>query len=188
MKSRVMVLSVASLVFAGVARAEVKRGDVVLDLLAGWMQQSYADNFDVGDLNVYFGAIRPGVALTDNIRVAGVAAVAHVTNILGGDVTAWTLGVSGEYVFMPANALNPYIGGMFAWAKGDTNGGIFDVVVGDKDGWLLAPRAGLLYTLNRANNLFVEFQYQFWGGGLDDILDHGFMLLGGIEHKFKVGP
>ncbi len=188
MKRSLVVLSLASLVFAGVASAEVKKGDVMLDLLAGWAQQSFAENFESGDLNVYFGAIRPGVALTDHIRVAGVAAVVHATNILGGDVTTWAFGVSGEYVFMPANTLNPYIGGMFAWAKADPDGGIIDFVVGDRDGWLLAPRAGLLYTLNRSNNLFGEFQYQFWTGGLEDIFDHGFMLLLGIEHKFKVGP
>jgi hypothetical protein len=187
MKRSLVVWALASLVLAGVASAEVKKGDVTLDLLAGWMQQSYAENFDEGDLNVYFGAIRPGVALTDNIRVAGVAAAARATNILGGDVTTWAFGVSGEYVFMPANALNPYIGGMFAWANADTDGGIIDVVVGDRNGWLLVPRVGLLYTLNRSNNLFGEFQYHFWTGGLDDILDHGFMLVLGIEHKFKVG-
>jgi len=188
MKRSLVVLFLASLVFAGVASAEVRKGDVMLDLLAGWTQQTYADNFDNGDLDVYFGALRPGIALTDHIRVAGIGAIAHATTILGGDVTTWAVGVSGEFVFMPANVLNPYIGGMAAWAEADTDGGIIDFVVGDKDGWLLAPRAGLLYTMNRSNNLFFEFQYHFWTGGLEDILDHGFILLLGIEHKFRVGP
>jgi hypothetical protein len=188
MKRSLVVLALVSLVSAGVARAEVRKGDVTLDLLAGWMQQSYADTFDEGDLNVYFGGIRPGVALTDHIRVAGVAAAARITNIIGGDVTTWAFGVSGQYVFAPAGMWSPYIGGTAAWAKADPDGGVIDAVVGDRDGWLLAPSAGLLYTLNTYNNLFGEFQYQFWTGGLDDILDHGFLLVLGIEHKFKVGP
>ncbi len=53
---------------------------------------------------------------------------------------------------------------------------------------LWGPRAGLLYTLNRANNLFAEYQYQLWGGDIGDVLDSGHMVLLGIEHKFKVGP
>ncbi|MCL5278280.1 MAG: hypothetical protein M1376_00030, partial [Planctomycetes bacterium] len=142
---------------------------------------SFADEAGGGDMNVYFGALRPGIALTDNIRVAGVGAVAHITN--GSDTTLWALGVSGEYVFMPANTLNPYVGIELAWASSDTDSG-----VGDVDGWLIAPRVGALYTLNRANNVFAEFQYQFWEGDIGDLLDHGMMVLVGIEHKFRVGP
>jgi len=189
MKRSLVVLSLVSLVFAGVASAEVKKGDVMLDFLAGWTQQNFSDEAGGGDLSVFFGAVRPGIALTDNIRVAGVAAVADVSNDI--DVTVWTLGVSGEYVFMPANTLNPYVGAMFAWASADADIGLVDgdgIGGGDSmDGWLLAPRVGVLYTLNRANNLFGEFQYQFWGGDVGDLLDNGFMLLFGIEHKFRVG-
>jgi len=180
-----VVLSLVSLVFAGVASAEVKKGDVMLDFLAGWTQQSFSDEAGGDDLNVFFGAIRPGIALTDNIRVAGVGAVAHITN--GADSTIWALGVSGEYVFMPANVLNPYVGVEVAWASADTDAGLVDIGGDSVDGWLIAPRVGVLYTLNRANNLFAEFQYQFWAGDIGDLLDHGMMVLVGIEHKFRVG-
>ncbi len=177
MKRSLVGLVVLGLLFAGVASAEVKKGDVMLDFLAGWTMQSPKD----GDsINVFFGAVRPGVALTDNIRVAGVGAVA-VTSGGGSDVTVWTLGVSGEYVFMPANQLNPYIGGEFAWANADLGEG------DSMNGWLLAPRAGVLYTLNTTNNLFAEYQFQIWGGDIGDSLDNGHMILLGIEHKFKVG-
>jgi hypothetical protein len=162
-----------------VASAEVKKGDVMLDFLAGWTQQNFTDEAGGEDISALFAAVRPGVALTDNIRVAGVAAVTDISN--GVDATVWAIGVSGEYVFMPANQLNPYVGGEFAWASADLGAG--DSV----DGWLLAPRVGVLYTLNRTNNLFGEFQYQIWGGDIGDALDSGFMLLFGIEHKFRVG-
>jgi opacity protein-like surface antigen len=187
MKRSLVVLSLVSLVFAGVASAEVKKGDVMLDFLAGWTQQNFSDEAGGEDISAFFGAVRPGIALTDNIRVAGVGAVAKISN--GTDTTIWALGVSGEYVFMPANTWNPYVGAMFAWASADTDIGLFDGEGGDSsvDGWLLAPRVGLLYTLNRANNLFGEFQYQFWGGDIGDALDNGYMLLFGIEHKFRVG-
>jgi len=182
MKRSLVVLSLVSLVFAGVASAEVKKGDVMLDFLAGWTQQNFAD--DAGDISVFFGAVRPGIALTDNIRVAGVAAVADVSSDII-DTTVWAVGASAEYVFMPANTLNLYIGGQVAWASAD-----FDIpgIGGDNvDGLLWGPRGGLLYTLNRANNLFVEYQYQIWSGDLEDLLEDGHMVLLGIEHKFRVG-
>ncbi len=183
MKRSLVVVSLVSLVFAGVASAEVKKGDVMLDFLAGWTQQNFSDEAGGDDFDVFFGALRPGIALTDNIRVAGFGAVAHITN--GADTTLWALGVSGEYVFMPANTLNPYIGAEVAWASADTDDAV--LVTGDVDGWLIAPRVGVLYTLNRANNLFAEFQYQFWAGDIGDVLDNGMMVLLGIEHKFRVG-
>jgi hypothetical protein len=177
MKRCLIGLVVVGLLFASVANAEVRKGDVLLDFLAGWTLQNPAGPGD--DINIFFAALRPGIALTDNIRVGAVGAV--VTENSDIDITIWTLGASGEYVFMPANQLNPYIGGEFAYASADLD-------VGDTtDGWLLAPRAGILYTLNTTNNLFAEYQYQIWGGDLDDVLDDGHMILLGIEHKFKVG-
>ncbi len=180
MKRSLVVLSLVSLVFAGVASAEVKKGDVLLDFLAGWTQQNFAEEAGGGDISVFFGAARLGYAVTDNIRVAGMAAVADVSNSV--DTTVWAVGGSAEYVFMPANTLNLYVGGQVAWASAD-----LDTIGGDADGVLYGPRAGLLYTLNRANNLFVEYQYQLWGGDLNDVLEDGHMVLLGIEHKFVVG-
>ncbi len=117
MKRSLVVLSLVSLVFAGVASAEVKKGDVMLDFLAGWTQQNFTDEAGGGDISVLFAAVRPGIALTDNIRVAGVGAVVDVSN--GADTTVWAIGASAEYVFMPANTLNPYIGAQIAWASAD---------------------------------------------------------------------
>ncbi len=188
MKRSLVVLSLVSLVFAGVASAEVKKGDIMLDFLAGWAQFNFSDDAGGGDTSIWFAALRPGIALTDNIRVSAVGAVANVEisdDVGDSDTTVWTIGASAEYVFMPANILNPYIGVMAAYASADADAGL--LTVGDVDGWLIAPRVGLLYTLNRANNLFAEFQYQFWGGDVGDLLDNSMMVLLGIEHKFKVG-
>lgn len=176
MKRSLVVLAAVSFVFAGIATAESKQGDVYLDFLAGWTMQNAAGDGD--DINIFFAAARPGYALTDNIRVAAVGAVINESN--GDDITTWLLGVSGEYIFMPANQLNPYVGGEFAYASADLDGETLN-------GWLLAPRVGLLYTLNTTNNLFAEYQYQIWGGDIDDELDNGHMVLVGIEHKFVAG-
>ncbi len=181
MKRSLVVLSLVSLVFCGVASAEVKKGDILLDFAAGWTMQNTADDFGGDDINIFFGAARPGIALTDNIRVAGVGAVVRVDSDIQ-DATVWALGVSGEYVFMPSNQLNPYIGAQIAWASADSDEEEFDA-----DGWLWGPRAGVLFTLNPANNLFAEYQYQRWEGDIRHGIEDGHMILLGIEHKFKVG-
>jgi hypothetical protein len=184
MKRSLVVLSLVSLVFAGVAGAEVRKGDVQLDFLAGWAQQSFSDNIGGGNVNVYFGALRPGYAVTDNIRVGAVGAVLHTT-FSSGHATAWALGASGEYVFMPASTLNPYIGAQVAYAS--VQGGGLGLGTGTEYGWMWGPRVGALYTLNRTNNLFGEFQYQMWEGKVRNVLDKGYMVVFGIEHKFKTG-
>jgi len=119
--------------------------------------------------------------LTDNIRVAGIGAVVHTT-FSGGHATAWAIGASGEYVFMPSNILNPYVGGMIAYANANASG-----ISGTQDGWVWGPRVGALYTLNRTNNLFGEFNWMIYQGKIRNVLDQGFMVVFGIEHKFKTG-
>jgi len=181
MKRSLIGLVVVGLLFAGVAGAEVRKGDVLLDFVGGWTMQNLSDEAGGDDINIFFAAVRPGIALTDNIRVAGIGAVV-IENSDAADITVWALGASAEYVFMPANQLNPYIGGQVAWASAD-----LDTPGGDVDGVLWGPRAGVLYTLNTTNNLFAEYQYQIWSGDIGDALDSGHMVLLGIEHKFKVG-
>ncbi|MCX5646083.1 MAG: outer membrane beta-barrel protein [Phycisphaerae bacterium] len=183
MKRSLIVLAVASLVFAGVVSAEVKKGDVFLDFSAGWTHTSYTGSG--GNDNLYYGSLRPGIALTDNIRVAADGGVSYDDG-QSSTVTTWLLGVSGEYVFMPASQLNPYVGGLLEWASSttDLNGDSFS-----SDGWLWGPRVGALYTLNRTNNLFGEFQYLMWEGGIrkDGGKDSQYGVMFGIEHKFKTG-
>ncbi len=181
MKRSLIALIVVGLLFASVANAEVRRGDVLLDFLAGWTWQNFSDDVG-GHMNVYFAALRPGIALTDNIRVAAVGAVVRVDSDLT-DATVYTLGASGEYVFMPTNQLNPYIGAQIAYASAKVDA----VSTATEEGWLWGPRAGILYTLNTTNNFFVEYQYQRWEGDVRDVLKDGHMVLLGIEHKFKVG-
>jgi hypothetical protein len=83
---------------------------------------------------------------------------------------------------MPTNQLNPYIGGEIAWADADIGSG-----VGSTQGWLFAPRVGVLFTLNRTNNLFAEYQYQMYTGDINKVINNGHMIVLGIEHKFKAG-
>jgi hypothetical protein len=179
MKRSLIVLSVLSLVCTGVAQAEVAAGDIQLDFLGAWTQQNISGG---GHTQLFFAALRPGIALTDNIRVAAVGDYTHV-GVAGTNVDIYALGVSGEYVFMPTNLLNPYVGGMITYANASKS---FSGP-GGGDGWVWAPRVGVLYTLNRTNNVFAEYQYQMFTGGLNDIVNNAHLIVLGIEHKFKTG-
>jgi len=184
MKRSLIVLAVASLVFAGVASAEVKKGDIFLDFGASWVQQNYADAAGGND-TTYSGLLRPGIALTDNIRVAAIGAVSYADLRDGDKTTGWDLGVSGEYVFMPANQFNPYVGAQLAWSSERKEPAVGAATT--VDGWIWGPRAGVLFTLNKTNNLFGEFQYNMREGDLSNTIDKEYAVLFGIEHKFKTG-
>ncbi len=172
MKRSLVVLSLVSLVFAGVASASVKQGQVELDL-AGSLQFINFDNGTGLDNETVFNVLaRLGYFLTDNIEVG---ATANGTWQEGPD----TYGIGGFalYNFMPANLLVPYVGGQlnYQW----TTGGL------DESGLMWGPIAGVRYELNPYNHLFAEYQYRLFTGDFSDTFDSVHGVFFGIQHIFK---
>jgi len=168
MKRSLVVLSLVSLVFAGVASASVKQGEIELDF-AGSLQ---FQNFENGDDETLFDVFaRLGYFVTDNILV-GVTGSGTWQD--GPDI--YGIGGFATYNFMPANLLVPYIGGQVAydWVSGD----------GD-DGVMYGPLAGVRYELNPNNDLFVEYQFRLFAGDLGDTFDNVHGVFFGIQHIFK---
>lgn len=170
------------LAFAGVANASVQQGDTELDFLGGFVTQ----NGEKGnpDFDVWFVSGALGYFFTDNIEGQVAALGIWTSTDFGGDVgnfdvDVYGLGVAGKYYFMPTNQWVPYVGGQLLWVDADID------VVGDMDGTLWGPVAGLRYELNAYNDFFVEYQYHIWNGDVGDILDDGHGLFAGIIHQFK---
>jgi predicted porin len=186
-----MWVCVASLVFAGVASASVKQGDTEVDLLAGWTMQ----NGEKGgpDFDAWFISAALGYFLTDNIQVQAAGMAALTSTDMGStsvDVDVWGLGARAKYHFMPTNQLVPYVGGQFMWVTADIDisgfGDVIDDAVGGSvDGTMWGPLVGARYELNENNDLYVEYQYQIWGGDVGDILSDGHLIVLGIIHQFK---
>jgi len=181
MKRLLILLSVITVVFAGVASASVQQGDTELDFLGGFMTQNSTDGGP--DVDSWFLSGAVGYFLTDNIQVAGAAMGAWTEVTVPGasiDIDIYGIGGKAKYHFMPTNQWVPYVGGQALWATVDLD------AAGDADGMLWGPLAGLRYELNAYNDFYVEYQYQMWEGDIADIgLDDGHALLVGIVHQFK---
>jgi len=175
MKRGLILLSVASLVFAGVASASVQQGDTELDFLGGWLSENGEDGTDV---DAFFLSAAVGYFFTDNIQ-GQVAAMGAWTELGETDVDVYGIGIRGKYHFMPTNQWVPYVGGQLMWVDLDAGD------EGDGDGMLWGPLLGLRYELNENNDFFAEYQYHMWDGDAADVLDDGHCLFVGLIHQFK---
>jgi hypothetical protein len=171
MKRSLVVLALVGLVFAGVASASVKQGEVELDFAGSLQFINYDNSTGLDDDTVFNVFARFGYFLTDNIEVGGTA---NGTWQDGPDV--YGLGGFALYNFMPANQLVPYVGGqlVYNWTTGD-----------GADGLMYGPIAGVRFELNPTNDLFVEYQYRAFTGDLADTFDSVNGVFFGIQHIFK---
>jgi len=172
MKRSLVLLVVASLVFAGVASAAVQTGDTELNLAGSFISTNgSASSNDSTDwaLDAFLGYF-----VTDNIQV-GVKANGQWTETGdAGTDELYGVGVAGKYHFMPTNLWVPYVGGQVNWNRSD-----------DTDGIMYGPLAGLRFELNANNDFFAEYQYRLYAGDLDDVYDSAHAVLIGIIHQFK---
>ncbi|MEN6428661.1 MAG: outer membrane beta-barrel protein [Phycisphaerales bacterium] len=193
MKRGLILLSVVSLAFAGVASASVQQGDTELDFLGGFLSEN--GDGSTGDFDSIFLSAALGYFFTDNIQgqVAAMGAwSSYDESATQGnfdvDVDVYGIGLRGKYHFMPTNQWVPYVGLQLFWADVSYDETGNDDV--DVDGIMWGPVLGLRYELNANNDFYVEYQYHIWE--LDapsdvegDILDDGHALLVGLIHQFK---
>jgi hypothetical protein len=175
MKRGLILLSVASLVFASVATASVQQGDTELDFLGGFMKQN--GEGDTGDIEAFFLSAALGYFFTDNIQ-GQVAAMGLWAEVDDEDTDVYGIGIRGKYHFMPTNQWVPYVGGQLMWVDAE-------FADEDADGTLWGPLFGLRYELNTNNDFFAEYQYQMWEGDVGEDLDDGHLLVFGLIHQFK---
>ncbi len=187
MKRSLIGLAVVGLLFAGVAGAAVRQGNVDLDALGSYMTLNGAD--EGGDLTAWFLSAGLGYFLTDNIRVGAAGLYANIddeTGITDQVTKLWGIGANVKYHFMPANQLVPYIGAQIFWTSIDVDPQEPDEIGGSTDGLLWGPLAGVRFELNSTNDLFVEYQYLLFSGDIsDDLFDSGHAIFAGIAHRFK---
>ena len=196
MKRSLVVLSLVSLVFAGVASASVKQGDTEIEFLGSYQNWNAPDGGG-SDSRAWSIAGGLGYFLTDNIRVgvAGMYGDMDYQLMVPTEIKRWGIGANVKYHFMPANQLVPYIGGQLFWENWDVTQSLDLEIDGEQvggtesgstDGLLLGPLAGARYELNPNNDIFVEFQYNFYTGDIsDDFAESGYAIFAGIVHQFK---
>jgi hypothetical protein len=169
MKCRMMLISVASLLLAGVATAAVQQGDLEVSLAGQFRHESYEPT---GSETFFEIQGRVGYFMTDNIQVGGLGA-----GDWGPGDDSYRLGIFGSYHFMPANQLVPYVGGQAAyqWQTGTPG----------PDGLMYGPLVGVRFELNPRSDLFVEYQYRLFTGDLDDQFRNMHAVVFGIITQFR---
>jgi hypothetical protein len=198
MKRWLILSAAACLVVAGTAVASVQMGDTDLNV-SGSLFSENAGNKGGVDFDSWMIAGSLGYFTTDNIEVGGVAIFRESserwnnsgtdTRMLKRDANLYAFGGQVRYHFMPENQLVPYIGGQLLWADVKVtekyNGTPSLNWERDKQGVLWGPMAGLRYSLNEQNDVFIEYQYHIWSSNIRDIMKDGSALLIGLSHKFK---
>lgn len=179
------------------AGAAVQKGDAEIEALGSY-QNWNAPSGGGDDMTAWSIAAGLGYFLTDNIRVgvAGMYSDAEYQFMVPTELKKLGIGANVKYHFMPANLFVPYIGAQIFWENWDVtqsadvpDGGGETIAwedSGSTDGILYGPLAGLRYELNSNNDIFVEFQYNFYAGDIsDDLAESGCAIFAGIVHQFK---
>jgi hypothetical protein len=198
MKRWFILSLVICLAVMGTAVGSVQMGDTELNVTGGYITEN-AGNWGGVDFKSWMVGAGLGYFTTDNIELAAVglfkestekwqALSAGLPNIKR-DANVYAIGGQVKYHFMPENQLVPYIGGQALWADVKVTEK-FSTVPGlnwdrDKQGILWGPIAGLRYTLNEQNDVFVEYQYHIWSANIRDIMEDGHAISLGLSHKFK---
>jgi outer membrane protein W len=193
MKRSLVLLVVASLVFAGVASAAVQKGETEIGLAGSFVSTNGANNavpgnISANDSTLWSADLFFGYFLTDNIQV-GLGGNGQWVKYGSGATEqhryAYGLGPVVKYNFMPTNLWVPYVGAQAQWEWSDGQGGLRTDSFGPKDGLMYGPLAGVRFELNANNDFFVEYQYRLFAGELSDIYDSSSAVLIGIAHQFK---
>jgi opacity protein-like surface antigen len=196
---RWLILSAATcLVLAGTAAASVQMGQVDLTASASLINENAGSR---GGLNLDSWMVQAGLGyfISDFIELSAVGTFEQSrerwnmpdtdTRMLKRSVDMYLFGGQARYYFTPENQLVPYIGGQIQWAdikvKEEFNATPAANWSRDKQGVLWGPLAGLRYSLNEQNDVFVEYQYHIWEGDVGKVYDDGHGVFVGIIHQFK---
>jgi opacity protein-like surface antigen len=198
MKRWLVLSSAACLVIVGTAAASVQTGDTELNFGGSLFSLNSGNQ---GGLNLSSWMLGGGLGYftTDNIELGGVGILTENserwnhdgtdTRMLKRDTHLYAFGGQAKYHFMPENQLVPYVGGQILWAdvkvKETFNATPAANWERDKQGIVWGPIAGLRYSLNEQNDVFIEYQYLIYSSNIHDIIQDGHTVLLGLSHKFK---
>ncbi len=198
MKRWLVLSSAVCLVLAGTAAASVQMGQVDLSASGSLLTENAGNR---GGLNLDAWMVQAGLGyfISDYVELSAVGTFEQSRerwNMAGTDlrmlkrsIDIYMFGGQARYYFTPENQLVPYIGGQIQWAdikaKEEFNATPSANWTRDKQGVLWGPLAGLRYSLNEQNDVFVEYQYHIWAPSVRDILDDGHSITLGLSHKFR---
>ncbi len=179
-KLLLFVAFVVALTLAGTTNAGVKQGDKELDIYGSYNTFNAVGG---GSLDTTTVAGTLGYFVSDELEIGLVGSWSDLS-VDGLGLTMWGIGGNLKYHFGTQNTVVPYAGGQFLYEKleaeasGSWSGG------GSVDGYLYGPLAGLKFFTSDRTFLFLEYQYQLYGGDIGDGIDDGHGVYVGISFLF----
>ena len=180
MKRMLMLTVVVALILIGTTNAAVEKGDTEVSIYGSW-QKLNDEGGDSLDITTIAGGL--GYFVTDELELSLVGNWWELS-AGGADLTMWGLGGNAKYHFTTDSTTVPYVGGQFLYEKLEAEGSSVVGGGGSVDGYLYGPLFGAKFFMNDSTSLFVEYQYQMYGGDLDDGLDDGHAVMFGIAYLF----
>ena len=173
MKYLVCVMLVFVLV--GIATAGVEQGDIELNIAATMMVQNTSDD------SLYTTMVAGGIGyfFTDAIEVSlsGLSSSSW-SDESDTEMSLGSLGMNLKYHFLTESTVVPYAG-IQALGTGITVDTGTDSTSFSGITW--GPIAGVKFFLSEKTSVFLEYQYQVFGGDLSDYVDDGHMFIVGLS-------
>jgi len=167
---RLLILTLLlAFVFAGTANAAVKEGDTEISLYGSYTGTDYEDGSSSDSTVLALGV---GRFFTDELELGGT-----VLGAWAEDIDLYALGGTLKYHFLTDRTTVPYFGGQLSYS-------LYEAAGTDVDGLLYGPLAGMKFFVSENTSLFVEYQYQIYGGDIGDFLESSHALMFGISWLF----
>jgi hypothetical protein len=155
--------------------ADIKKGTTDLAIFGNWsgikFQKGAAGDADYED----FGTLAVGLGYFHTREIEfGV----HGIGTWSKDLDLYSFGGNVKYHFTPDLTTVPYAGGQVNYA-------IYDSYMGDEQGMMYGPLAGVKYFVSRSVSIFFEYQYQIYDGNINDIIEDAHSIFVGIIFKIE---
>jgi hypothetical protein len=177
MKRSLTLSVVVALVFATIASAAVKEGDTEISFSGTWTQTNMTNEAGGGSADSTLAVFSLGKFVTNELELSVTSLGMWSSSSGGNDSSTYGIGGSAKYHFMTQSTAVPYIGlqGLYATnrANGDTS-----------DGIVWGPLAGFKFFVSESTSLFIEYQYQIYGGDIGNSIEDGHAILAGISFKW----
>ena len=157
------------------ADADIRQGTTELAVFGNWsgvkFQSGVAGDADYED----FGTLAVGLGYFHTREIEfGV----HGIGTWSKDLDLYSFGGNVKYHFTPDLTTVPYVGGQVNYA-------IYDSYIGDEQGMMYGPLAGVKYFVSRSVSIFFEYQYQIYDGNINDIIEDAHSIFVGIIFKIE---
>ena len=165
-------------VLIGIADAGVKQGDMEISVATAWQRLNFEPGIGGFSLDGAATALGLGYFLTNELEV-GLSATGMWISIddIGLDLGAYNVGANLKYHLLTEGTIVPYAGMQACYS--------FTEIMGpDFDGIMWGPLGGVKFFVSESTSIFVEYQYQLFGGNIGTVFEDGHEILVGLSFAF----